>query len=601
MKNLILFLLCSVSAVFAQGVRYGLPPILNPDGRPIPNVNVFLCTGTATITGTACSVQAQSFTDITLGTECSAGFPVTPTNNTAGAAGCSATSDATGNAGFWLAPGSYIYCVSGPNITGACYKLNAAVGVTSGGNTNLANLNGDPMSTTANGTILAFGDSACFNNFNQANTVTDNMVVCKDFSAGNLNLGVTSLWGNISVSGTVNQPAALDGLAGKTTTYGTLTTSPANMAASANGVEAEVAIASTGGQISYGEALLGGTSTFNNSTTNANYFTAIRGNVGGQSGTGVITGNFSGIFERQVFGTVNTYGIWNKASTLIPNGSTIDWMTAPVSVSTASMSGCPSTCLVSVTTSAVHGLATGNTVWINGIGMGTPQFQYEGFYVVTVTDGTHFTYTPIPQTANASSVSTGTVAKVLTSTIGVDGANRLVIKSLVDNATNGNIQFTRTDGNIYMAMANRFVQIDPLNNGFGLKLSTAGGFQFGAGTSMTGTTGSGSNVVTDNSPTIKNEIVAGGTVPTLSGTGACATIRTQVGGSWSGTFKCTGTTGASTVTISPGPTAANGWSCSASDETAGTNMAQSGHNTTSCTVKGSVTQNDVIVFTANAF
>lgn len=91
-----------------------------------------------------------------------------------------------------------------------------------------------------------------------------------------------------------------------------------------------------------------------------------------------------------------------------------------------------------------------------------------------------------------------------------------------------------------------------------------------------------------------------GATPTLSaGTGACATTSTQVGGPWSGTFVCTGTTGASTITIAPGSTAAHGWNCSSSDQTAGVVGAQSGSSATTCTIKfASVTQNDVITFQA---
>jgi len=102
--------------------------------------------------------------------------------------------------------------------------------------------------------------------------------------------------------------------------------------------------------------------------------------------------------------------------------------------------------------------------------------------------------------------------------------------------------------------------------------------------------------------TFSNGLIAGGAAAALSGTGACAMITTQVGGAWSGSFKCTGTTGASTVTITPGTTAPNGWSCSSSDETAGLAGAQSGHSTTTCTVKfATVTQDDVLTFSANAF
>src|SRR5437016_5360006 len=102
--------------------------------------------------------------------------------------------------------------------------------------------------------------------------------------------------------------------------------------------------------------------------------------------------------------------------------------------------------------------------------------------------------------------------------------------------------------------------------------------------------------------TFSNGLIAGGTAAGLSGTGACATITRQTGGAWSGSFKCAGTTGASTVTITPGTTAPNGWSCSSSDETAGLAGAQSGHTRTTCAIKfATVTQNDILTFSANAF
>lgn len=87
-----------------------------------------------------------------------------------------------------------------------------------------------------------------------------------------------------------------------------------------------------------------------------------------------------------------------------------------------------------------------------------------------------------------------------------------------------------------------------------------------------------------------------GNAATLSGTGACATITTQVGGPMSGNFTCTGTTGASTILITPGATAAHGFSCSASDETTANILRQSAHSITSCTIAGTVNANDVIVF-----
>lgn len=98
-------------------------------------------------------------------------------------------------------------------------------------------------------------------------------------------------------------------------------------------------------------------------------------------------------------------------------------------------------------------------------------------------------------------------------------------------------------------------------------------------------------------------IIAGGAAAGLSGTGACATITTQSGGSWAGSAKCTGTTGASTLTITPGTTAAHGWVCDVQDETTRANLfQQTSHTTTTCVLTiTSVTQNDVFVFTATAF
>ncbi len=132
--------------------------------------------------------------------------------------------------------------------------------------------------------------------------------------------------------------------------------------------------------------------------------------------------------------------------------------------------------------------------------------------------------------------------------------------------------------------------------------------KIGSGTAVT-SSGVGGTIASANTAqnftatqTFNNPLVSGGTAATLSGTGACATITAQKGGSWSGSFACTGTTGASTITIAPGTKAPNGWSCFSSDITAGTTGAQSGSSITTCQIKfASVTQNDVLTFSANAF
>lgn len=96
-------------------------------------------------------------------------------------------------------------------------------------------------------------------------------------------------------------------------------------------------------------------------------------------------------------------------------------------------------------------------------------------------------------------------------------------------------------------------------------------------------------------------------IVTLTGTGACATITSQGGGLIAGTFKCTGTTGASTVTMTNSGTPANippnGWQCMGSDTTTAAVGNQTAPvATTSCKLNfTSVTANDVITYEQNAF
>jgi hypothetical protein len=64
--------------------------------------------------------------------------------------------------------------------------------------------------------------------------------------------------------------------------------------------------------------------------------------------------------------------------------------------------------------------------------------------------------------------------------------------------------------------------------------------------------------------------------PTLTGTGACATFSTQNGTLYYGSFACSGTTGAATITITPGTTASHGFRCAASDTTTPANTIPTG-------------------------
>jgi hypothetical protein len=102
---------------------------------------------------------------------------------------------------------------------------------------------------------------------------------------------------------------------------------------------------------------------------------------------------------------------------------------------------------------------------------------------------------------------------------------------------------------------------------------------------------------------VARAFIGGGTAASLTGTGACATFSGQSGGSTVGRATCTGTTGASTLIVTPGITAPVGWFCEAFDQTTRANLLQqTSTSTTACTLTAtSVTQNDVIVFSAMAF
>lgn len=92
-------------------------------------------------------------------------------------------------------------------------------------------------------------------------------------------------------------------------------------------------------------------------------------------------------------------------------------------------------------------------------------------------------------------------------------------------------------------------------------------------------------------------------LPTITGTGACATVSTQSGNMFSGQVTCTGTTGASTLIITPGITAANGWRCNADDVTTTTDLPhQTASSQSACTLSvTSVSANDVLTFMAQQF
>jgi hypothetical protein len=95
---------------------------------------------------------------------------------------------------------------------------------------------------------------------------------------------------------------------------------------------------------------------------------------------------------------------------------------------------------------------------------------------------------------------------------------------------------------------------------------------------------------------------ATGTI-SVTGTGACATITTTVGGGTAGNLTCTGTTGASTLVITTGITATHSTECHASDLTTSANLLRQTTplSATQCTIAGTVNANDVITFGATLY
>lgn len=124
----------------------------------------------------------------------------------------------------------------------------------------------------------------------------------------------------------------------------------------------------------------------------------------------------------------------------------------------------------------------------------------------------------------------------------------------------------------------------------GLLLCTFGfALAFSQNNAMTGHPG-GSNV-----------LINGGAVFTVaSGTGACATTSTLVGGSIAGSFKCTGTAGASTAVITFGSNTGappNSTACWVNDDTSGVAGAAKTSSLTAVTLVITIaTTSDVVKF-----
>jgi hypothetical protein len=205
--------------------------------------------------------------------------------------------------------------------------------------------------------------------------------------------------------------------------------------------------------------------------------------------------------------------------------------------------------------------------------------------------------------ANSSSSNAFTAISVPTVTGGFGGLN--VISSLISEpagSTNGipitigNGQYLTSQGNTFSSWgtAYAFGTNDTVSIGSNLYSNVSA---LNSGTPAFGTV---QNLAGQTS--LYGTLTAGGTVPVLTGTGACATITTQHGGAFAGDAKCTGVTGASTLTITF-PTAPNGYVCDVWDETTRANVfEQTSHSPTTCVLTvTSVTANDVFVFKAVAY
>lgn len=100
-------------------------------------------------------------------------------------------------------------------------------------------------------------------------------------------------------------------------------------------------------------------------------------------------------------------------------------------------------------------------------------------------------------------------------------------------------------------------------------------------------------------PGIASGFISTGPTFTLgTGTGACATTSTLVGGPSAGSFLCTGTAGASTIVINLPAIPQHGWTCGGGDTTAGTAWAQvTPTATNSCKLTGTIaTTSDQVNF-----
>ena len=117
MKKLLLLLgiLCIALPAYSQGSRVGddrpVQSVQTPAGPifSVPNATINICNNPAN--GVPCTNKANTYTDITLATQC----PTSTQVVLAGTSNCVGTSDQYGNWGAWVPSGTYSYTITIPN------------------------------------------------------------------------------------------------------------------------------------------------------------------------------------------------------------------------------------------------------------------------------------------------------------------------------------------------------------------------------------------------------------------------------------------------------------------------------------------------------
>lgn len=599
MYKYIYILICLLGVALgasAQGYRYQ-NVIQGPRG-PLANVPVAVCLQPATISSAPCSPLATLYTDSTLTTACN------------GTNGCSnpLTSDGYGNVLFYAAPGKYTIQYYGPQFSAPisyqdivlpCDPRNCTI---TGGNLTVSSLNkvvyadqetgatADVKIAAACAALPSTGGTIDARGFGATTQTLAGVISC-----GSTTKPVTFLFD----SATIFQP--------NSTTLTLLSVLPRN---TISGFHGDVSNQSgyTGTAI-----LIQGNYRDDGPTTLNNIY--LRNS--GQTGSGLFIEGTDTNTQSVAFVSVHNVHILGFSACYSFFSSGSGWVNGNY-FSDILGDGCLINIYMDATSTTSGAGFNGNTfVNVSSEGAGTKFIKFDGtgpilhnaFDNIAGWDTSGVT---IDNTAgNAAgnyfqgrwdgTVTDGTGLNIYLNGSGVttsNGAGNLIVPGTIASL-NASDSFTALNGGI----GQRTLRLGNTGGAayFGIDNSTGSAF---------GHTAYATNIYTPANPLFittpsvssTGPLISIGTAATLTGTGACATNSTQKGGAWAGQATCTGTTGASTFIITPGTTAPNGWSCTASDLTTAANiLRQSAVSTTACTIAGTVNANDVLTFTAVAY